>query len=184
MVVITFLTFWSVLTLFWMSLVPVWILIISDFLQKVGLTFYNIICGGSQMASDFDWIFTFLIMESPTIIISFFDVDFITPWFSLLFEFFFSQFNPKIVIIYRLVFSVIGRSASIDRTTLATLNILNGSMMRLMVKWKSKTRVTSSNPRVTSSIPQVTSSNSRVRTLKARVTRSKARVEAMKPWLR
>ena len=112
--------------------------------------------------------------------------------------FIFSQCNPKTVIIYRLVFPVIARSASIDRTTLATLNILNGSMMRLMVKWKSKTRVTSSNPRVTGSNPQVTSSNprvtssnpqvassnSRVRTLKARVARLKVRVGRLKHELR
>ena len=70
-----------------------------------------------------------LIMESPTIIVSFLDVEFITPWFSLLFEFFFSQFNLETVVMYQLAFPVIGRSAS----TLTTLNILNGNLMRLMI---------------------------------------------------
>ena len=40
--------------------------------------------------------------------------------------FIFSQFNLETVIIYRLVFPVIGRYASIDRTTLATL--VNGNV--------------------------------------------------------
>ena len=52
--------------------------------------------------------------------------------------------------------------------------------LRTCGKWKSKTRVTSSNPRVTSSNPQVTSSNPRVRRLKARVARLKARVGRLK----
>ena len=47
--------------------------------------------------------------------------------------FIFYHFNLWTVIIYRLVFPAIGRSTSIDRTTLATLNILNRNMMRLMV---------------------------------------------------
>ena len=47
-------------------------------------------------------------------------------------------------------------------------------------KWKSKTRVTSSNPRVKSSNSRVTSSNPRVRRLKARVARLKARVARLK----
>ena len=66
--------------------------------------------------------------------------------------------------------------------------------LRTCGRWKSKTRVTSSNPRVTSSNPrvtssnlrvtssnpQVTSSNPRVRRLKARVARLKARVGRLK----
>ena len=64
--------------------------------------------------------------------------------------------------------------------------------------WKSKTRVTSSNPRVTSSNPRVRRLKARVARLKvrvgrlkarvgglkARVRRLKARVEAIKPRLR
>ena len=48
-------------------------------------------------------------------------------------------------------------------------------------KWKSKTRVASSDMRVTSSNPGVTSSNPQVRKLKARVRRLRVRVEAIKP---
>ena len=43
-------------------------------------------------------------------------------------------------------------------------------------KWKSKTRVTSSNPQVTSSNPRVTSSNQRVTSWNPRVTSSNSRV--------
>ena len=47
--------------------------------------------------------------------------------------FIFSQFNLETVVMYRLVFPVIGRTASIDRTARTTLNILNGNMMKLMI---------------------------------------------------
>ena len=100
---------------------------------------YNFICGGTQMAADFELIicrdltpihmlnhgiskdhcFFFWWRVSKTIFINRI--------------FIFSQFNLETVIIYRLVFTNIWRSTSIDRTTLATLNILNGHMMILMV---------------------------------------------------
>ena len=50
--------------------------------------------------------------------------------------------------------------------------------------WKSKTRVTSSNPRVTSSNLRVTSSNPRVTSSNPRVRRLKARVEKLKARVR
>ena len=50
--------------------------------------------------------------------------------------------------------------------------------------WKSKTRVTSSNPQVTSSSSRVRRLEARVGRLKARVRILKARVEAIKPRVR
>ena len=114
-------------------------MILSGFLRAVGLTKsiisslvaprWQLILTESSLETSCP--FTCLIMESPKIIISFFGVEFITP--SLLIEFLFSlKFNVETVIIYGLVFPVIWRSTSVDRTTLATLNILNGHMMILM----------------------------------------------------
>ena len=49
-----------------------------------------------------------LIMESPTIIVSFLDVEFIAPWFSLLFEFFFLSLTWRLLLCTNLHFLSLG----------------------------------------------------------------------------
>ena len=58
--------------------------------------------------------------------------------------------------------------------------LMKGVLKNRHPKWKSKTRVTSSDTRVTRSYLQVTSSNPRV----ARVRRLKVQVEAIKPQVK
>ena len=53
----------------------------------------------------------------------------------------------------------------------------------LKQRWKSKIRVTSSNPRVTSSDPRLTSSNPRVTSSNLRVTSANSRVTSSNPWV-
>ena len=94
---------------------------------------YNVICGGTRMASS---PFTCLIMEFPTIIIIFFFFFFFN-FYTLIFFFISNFFSLNLT--WRpfwstgLYFLSLGDLISIHRTTLATLNILNGNMMRLMV---------------------------------------------------
>ena len=49
-----------------------------------------------------------LIMESPTIIVSFLDVEFIAPWFSLLFEIFFLSLTWRLLLCTNLHFLSLG----------------------------------------------------------------------------
>ena len=102
---------------------------------------YNIICGGTRMASDFYWIvskdLTPIHMLNHGIsndnYFFFWGRVYNTTIFFIIRIFIFSQLNLGTVIINRLIFPVIGRFTSIDRTTLATLSILDRNMMRLMV---------------------------------------------------
>ena len=55
-----------------------------------------------------------------------------------------------------------------------------GARYSIDLRWKSKTRVMSSNPRVASSNPRVTGSNPRVTSTNSRVTNSNPRVRRLK----
>ena len=98
--------------------------------------------------------------------------------------------NRKTILIPLLIMfrmHITNRATEIDQKNTWVCSASNGKLLVMLRKWKSATRVTSSNPRVTISNSRVKSLNLRVTSLNPRVTRLKARVARLKAefgWLK
>ena len=97
--------------------------------------------------------------------------------------------NRKIILIHLLIMfhmHITNRTTEIDQKNTWVCSASNGKLL-ITKKWKSATRVTSSNLRFTISNSRVKSLNLRVTSLNPRVTRLKARVARLKAqfgWLK